>query len=409
MARAGLVASRLPPGIVLCHCGVSLTDPYAIQDNRPARLSQTWAFNCGQCGRTEQMEISYQLLGSLPGYPALPYFTHSAQPAGLLLPLSPPEPDPEPDPPAEPPPVIQGSVLGYRAWRIKDWQLIGSYSTVPWVPGVNAAICSPPAGNPYAPFPTYGHGHHPAPAPGCSCGITALARFAEADEHWGEDCDIRGAIEAWSDETMTAAKPGDVADAVGFHSPRKSGGVQPNHEGGRFFLHPTGFRAQYAKIVLLAVDDNWPVAKKAAVRALANEHGADTCRRDHLEDAAKEHGQLVSDEMLKWAGELDPPTVEFTATFHTASLSKAMAHFAQQMQGLGVNLARAQLGLQSLSASTPPAKPRRRKGVKLTLKTAGPPPLGKHTKGDLARDKKGAIWACQRSGTPGTWTLYEEE
>lgn len=192
------------------------------------------------------------------------------------------EPEAEKPPPESESPVISGSVIGYRAWRIKDWQLRGTAANRAWVPGVNEATCDP--GRDYK-FST--PNSHPAPSLGCHCGLTALARFAEQDVHW-QSPDVFGAIEAWSDDTVEP--PNEIY-----------AGELRKAEPGQFILHGTGFRSQYGKVVLLTVEDDWPTAKKAAVRALAREHDADVCKRIHLEDAAKEHGQLIPDEMLEWA------------------------------------------------------------------------------------------------------------
>ncbi len=216
------------------------------------------------------------------------------------------------------------------------------------MPGINEAVCGTGADWERA------DSRHLAPAHGCACGITALARFAEADAHWRPETDIRGAVEAWGDED----EDGNA----------------------RFYLHGTGFRAQFAKIILLAIDEDWPTAKRGAIRALAQEHGADTCRREHLEDAAKEHGQLVPDELLEWAGEGHVPAIDFpswNALYPTAA---------------------------------PPTKTkarRRPRGIKAHSKTAGPPPLGKWRKGDRIIDRKNVTWRCVKGGEPGSWT--EEE
>lgn len=193
---------------------------------------------------------------------------------------------------AEPEPVVSGSVIGFRAWRVKDWQLYGTGVNRAWVPGVNEATCDPgddPLLRRYTAWSS-----HAAPHPECMCGITALARFQTADTHWRED-HVRGAIEAWGDR---------------------------NGEDTGFVLHSTGFRARYGRAVLLAIDPEWPPAKKAAVRALAAEYAADVCRIEHLEDAAKEHGQLVPDDLLAWAGEGQPEEVD--AFGYSSYLSTAM-------------------------------------------------------------------------------------
>lgn len=318
------------------------------------------------------------------------------------------EAKPEPAPP-EPERVIDGSVIGYRAWRIQNWALVGTGVNRAWVPGVNEATCDPGRDESssffsmsYSVLASTEYGKHAAPAVGCHCGITALARFAEDDQHWPSDA-IPGAIEAWSDETISSVEPGDVAAAAGVEVK----GELPAHEHGRFILHGSGFRAQYGKVVLLAIDDQWPAAKRAAVRALAAEHGADVCKRSHLEDAAKEHGQLVPDEMLEWAKEGDPepnhlPTVLLNGGFIPPTYFSSMIMPQFQISTYSSSIS-------YMPGARPKPKPTR-KGIKQTLGYPGPPanPTIKSSHGDRVKDSKGQIWQCTKGGKPGRWELEQE-
>lgn len=316
---------------------------------------------------------------------------------------TPPEPErPKVEPAPEPEKVIEGSVIGYRAWRIRDWVLTGTGVNRAWHPGVNEATCDAGSDNgQWSMWLGGGHGRHPAPHIGCHCGITCLARFDEGDSHW-TNADVFGAIEAWSDDTIPSVQPGDVAAAAGVE-------VRGDHnhpEPGRFILHGNGFRAQYGKVVLLAVDDDWPAAKKAAVRALAAEHEADVCRRSHLEDAAKEHGQLVPDELLEWAREAEPPRGNTSA--YMASLTAGMQQIAGSY-AVSTNMLRSSLGYTPIVAPAP-TKPQKiegwamqKKGICQTLGYPGPPSHGKYRKGDRVRDRNGAIWTCSKGGKPGYW------
>jgi hypothetical protein len=160
---------------------------------------------------------------------------------------------------------ISGSVVGYRGWRLNcvTWQLQGTGVAATWMAGVNEAKCDSGLIGIYPRT-------HPAPHPGCHCGIYGLSRF-DPKTNWWKDDPILGAIEAWADDDL-------------------------------FFLHKTGFRAQYAKIVLLATSKDYPKARNAAIRGLAEDYDCGTCDLGFLEDAAKEHGQLVPDDLLAWAG-----------------------------------------------------------------------------------------------------------
>lgn len=295
---------------------------------------------------------------------AIGYSALAAPPGGFVALGQPDVVDPEPAEPGPELKALAGSVIGYRAWKIKDWALYGTGGFGgAWAPGVNEATCALTGAR------------HAAPAEGCQCGMYALARFDDQTSWW-RDADVLGAVEAWADES------------------------DGNHD--RFFVHSTGFRAQYAKIILLAVSDDYPRAKNGAIRALASEHEADVCKREHLEDAAKEHGQLVPDELLAWAkeGESEHDDGQYLggavlALSHTMQISSAQA---------------AAIGRQFLSAfSSQPAtpsplkRPAHPKGVKKTLKTNGPPSLGKWQINDRVLDRRGDLWRCVKAGKPGTW------
>jgi hypothetical protein len=364
----------------------------------------TVLFQCSRCVYGEYQQVSQQLLAQFK------------QPD-----LWTPEPEPEKPPAPEPEKVIEGSVIGYRAWRIKDWMLTGTGVNRAWHPGVNEATCD--TGDMGVMFPTVGE-RHPAPAVGCHCGITALARFADQDEHWGAGA-IPGAIEAWSDETVDIPQPGDVAEAAGvltadaiaemYEVPPEYVRPKPDPvHAGRFILHGTGFRAQYGKVVLLAVDEEWPTAKRAAVRALAAEHGADVCKRSHLEDAAKEHGQLVPDEMLEWAKEGEPEAESPYGPYLTQAMQTISGSFNVPMGYLTSRyIPRGNAQIYTWSSSIPympGARPKpkpTRKGISQTLGYPGPPSHGKFRRGDRVRDRTGEIWQCQRGGNPGVWEQEE--
>lgn len=257
-------------------------------------------------------------------------------------------------------PIINGSVIGYRAWRIVDDQLYGVFANRPWFPGVNEATCDANYRQPCLAF------SHAAPAVNCHCGITALARFRDL---WmpisPSNPQICGAIEAWSDEGGSSA--------------------------GRFILHSNGFRAQYGKIVLLAIDEDWHKSKKDEVRAIAREYQVDVCSSTYLGDAAKEHGQLVPSTLLKWVARTEPPMqgVEFIVP------TWFMSSFMSFPQPVSINV----------SPHTKASDHSTRKGIKHTVGYNGPPAFGKYKRGDRVKDRSGAVWECTRGGNPGSWQL----
>jgi hypothetical protein len=132
----------------------------------------------------------------------------------------------------------------------------------------------------------------------------ALARFNDKNSWWKGD-HILGAVEAWSDPDTVENRD-------------------------RFFLHPDpGFRAQYAKIVLLATGERHSRLKNDFIRkVLAPYYGADVVKREHLEDAAKEHGNLVPEELIRWVQ--DSQKSKEAADRHlSASLPKGAAGDAE--------------------------------------------------------------------------------
>jgi hypothetical protein len=328
------------------------------------------------------------------------------------------EPGPVLKPATEPPPLISGSVIGYRAWRIKDWQLTGTGVDRAWAPGVQEATCD--AGGDAITSWVFGTAQgstphrHSAPAIGCHCGINALARFTQHDEHW-KNADVFGAIEAWGENE---ARPDNLADAAGIEMEKwqrdivRAFGVpphllpEPKPEPGSsgFHLHRNGFRARYAKVVLLAVEDDWPAAKKAAVRALAREHEADVCKREHLEDAAKEHGQLVPDELLEWVAKSEP-----TPSASAGGGYLVPSYFLQAFQQAAQSASWGNVFMPATRPARQKRKPRK-PGISQTLGYPGPPanPSAKFTKGQRVADSKAVIWTCVKGGKPGLWEREQD-
>lgn len=311
-----------------------------------------------------------------------------------------PEPKPEPALQEELAPTINGSVIGYRAWRIKDWQLTGTGVNRFWTPGINEATCDAGTSDALWSINLVTLDKHTAPGINCHCGFNALARFTKQDEHWHED-DIFGAIEAWSHESH-APQLGDVAEAVGVDIRSEH-----DHDEDGFLLHPTGFRSRFAKVVLLATDETYPRAKNAAIRALAAEHEADVCKREHLEDAAKEHGQLVPEEMLEWVRKNQPVSAPQRGS---GAAFVPPTWFANQW--LTTNQIRSSFSLAPLVP--PVSRPRPitpqvgSKGIREALGYPGPPSHGKYRKHDRVKDRAGVAWYCTKGGNPGFWEREED-
>jgi hypothetical protein len=172
-------------------------------------------------------------------------------------------------------PEIPHEVLGFREWRFdaNSWQLeaAGGMGHGAWQPGANRAEC----GSTGIPAPCDVEGHH--------CGFNVYARVKEIGAHFytGAQSTVAGAVRAWSDE-------------------------------GRFYVHEgVGFRAEYAEVVVLAVDERHPRAKRSAVRGIAEDFGVPTCDLRDLETAASEFGEFCPDDVLAWSrGEGPMPGVD---------------------------------------------------------------------------------------------------
>lgn len=149
-------------------------------------------------------------------------------------------------------------VVGYRAWRLTDdGELVPWTVTAagPWATGVNTAVCH------ISRFAALmGEGprrtpRHRPPATDCMCGLYALH----------DDTDPRiapsaggalGAIVAWGD----------------------------------LEVHATGFRAEHACIVALALPERASEAEHERLRRAAARYRVALVPQDRLADAAREHG-----------------------------------------------------------------------------------------------------------------------
>ena len=142
-------------------------------------------------------------------------------------------------------------IVGYRAWRIDGGVLVPWSMGVAgaWEPGANTARC-------------VFHAEHRAPVAQCSCGLYALADAS--DERLRPDHEAVGAIVAW----------GDVE------------------------VHRTGFRAELAAIVALALPDRVRPAHEQDLRLAAARYGVPLVPADRLVEAACEHGRPIPFETI---------------------------------------------------------------------------------------------------------------
>jgi hypothetical protein len=191
-------------------------------------------------------------------------------------------PDPLPPPPPErlPDAKLDGEVVGYRTWSL-DGHKLGSRNrgTYRWTLGVNKAQClasrhtavlrasHPVLGEPAwagtVPEAIPPDTGHKAPHPDCGCGLYAVYDLAQADRFTADGDQVYGAVVAW----------------------------------GAIEAHWDGFRAEYAKPVVLAYHPDQPYRHVQIVKALAGEFGLPLVEVDQLEEAALDHGQPVPETM----------------------------------------------------------------------------------------------------------------
>jgi hypothetical protein len=158
---------------------------------------------------------------------------------------------------------VNGEVIGFRRWWIgRDLNLLPLSAASRWEPGVQVARCSPMFISGYlATRPQ----DHAAPAINCDCGIYAHhAREALMDGPWpsytvGDSWYVEGVIQAW----------------------------------GRLAVHAEGFRAEFARVVALALPEKYETLR-FLVPAVARRYGAVACESAELERIAREFGDPVA-------------------------------------------------------------------------------------------------------------------
>ena len=62
---------------------------------------------------------------------------------------------------------------------------------------------------------------------------------------------------------------------------------------GEAFLHPSGFRAEYARVACLCYEPHWPKPFIAALRAIADEYRAQLVTHNDLKRIAGEYGDVI--------------------------------------------------------------------------------------------------------------------
>jgi len=153
-------------------------------------------------------------------------------------------------------PDLVEAAIGYRAWHLdadgvlRPW----TFSSHPWQPGVNTAGCA------------RDHRHRP-PVADCMCGLYALCDPADRRLDFRADQAV-GAIAAWGD----------------------------------LEVHRTGFRAEHACIVALAIPDRIDPDGRDALERASARYGVPLVSAARLSAEARRHGAPldVADDLPAW-------------------------------------------------------------------------------------------------------------
>ena len=153
-------------------------------------------------------------------------------------------------------------VVGFRAWRIVDEELLSPYIPCRWQGAVMHAACYPANR-----AVVFGRGWldapHAPPHQDCQCGIYAYHRPG-AQSYYGEFDWVEGIVTAW----------------------------------GRIESHRDGLRAEHARVEALALPPPAEVRRRRAVAAIAARLGADLVDRGALEEASARYGAPLPASML---------------------------------------------------------------------------------------------------------------
>lgn len=155
-------------------------------------------------------------------------------------------------------PDVAEPLIGYRAWHVEGGRLLPATQTQagPWKRGVNSARCVT-----WRASRGGGKMAHQPPAAGCTCGLYAL-RSPRSGQLRRAGLPY-GAIAAW----------GDVE------------------------VHHSGFRAQHACVVALALSPSLPASTRREIERAADFYGVPALAPGLLEMEACQHGRPLSDEL----------------------------------------------------------------------------------------------------------------
>jgi hypothetical protein len=158
-------------------------------------------------------------------------------------------------PPDDRPPDLALPVLGFRLWNVGIQGTLGAIAAGSiWKRGVNEAVCCPAAAPSRRP-------KHTSPHPGCVCGFNAYSTLHRKLRSY--PLTVLGAIAAW----------------------------------GEMDVYRSGFRAQYAQVLALALPGNRKVTdgEKARIELAADRYGVPLVKKSELEAFALQYAAPVPD------------------------------------------------------------------------------------------------------------------
>jgi glycine cleavage system H lipoate-binding protein len=143
------------------------------------------------------------------------------------------------------------AVIGYRAWHLEDDGLLRpwTFTSLPWHLGTNSAVCARDV-------------RHRPPVADCMCGLYALSDPSDRRLDFRADQAV-GAIAAWGD----------------------------------LEVHRTGFRAEHACVVALALPDRADLAQRERLERAAARYGVPLVPALELSREARRHGAPLPEEL----------------------------------------------------------------------------------------------------------------
>jgi hypothetical protein len=148
-------------------------------------------------------------------------------------------------------------LAAYRKWRVVDGMLRSLYAPVFWTERRQQAVCRVDQNG----VP------HMAPGSACTCGIYA----SHEPDHDFPTIDYRGVsgiVTVW----------------------------------GAIEVHADGVRAEHAQVEALCIYERWTRRQTDAVRAIAEELGAEVIDLDNLRGAAQRYGRRLDPKLLGVTG-----------------------------------------------------------------------------------------------------------